>query len=89
MRLWQKGLVIGALSGFVLSLIQRDERQHVLGQSKRAAGQVKHIYQNPSESVRQLRLKLNDVMTNVDQFVQQLDQVQQKLDQKTDDKNSQ
>ncbi|NIK11603.1 hypothetical protein ACKXGF_03595 [Alkalibacillus sp. S2W] len=89
MRLWQKGIVIGALTGFLLSLIQKDERQHVLDRSKQATGKMKQVYQHPSDSVRQLRMKLNNIMVNMDKFVQQLDQVEQKIDERIEDKNEQ
>ncbi|MDQ0159802.1 hypothetical protein [Alkalibacillus salilacus] len=89
MRLWQKGIVFGALTGFLLSLIQRDERQHVMDCSKQATSKMKQVYQHPSDSVKQLRMKLNDIMVNMDKFVQQLDQVERKIDERIEDKNGQ
>ncbi|GEN46826.1 hypothetical protein [Alkalibacillus haloalkaliphilus] len=82
MRLWQKGIVFGALFGFLITLFKREERQYVLTQSKQAVGQVKYIYQHPSQSVHQLRVKLNDVMSGVDQFIYQLDQIEKKMNEK-------
>ncbi|MDQ0351983.1 ABC-type dipeptide/oligopeptide/nickel transport system ATPase subunit [Alkalibacillus filiformis] len=87
MRLWQKGIVFGALIGFLLTLFKREERQHVLNQSKETVNQVKYIYQHPSQSVHQLRVKLNDVMSGVDQFIYQLDQIEKKMSEKTNKLN--
>ncbi|GAA0450432.1 hypothetical protein [Alkalibacillus silvisoli] len=89
MRLWQKGVVFGALIGFLITLFKREERQYVFDQSKQAIEQVKCIYHHPTQSVHQLRVRLSDVTSGVDQFVNQLDQIEKKLSERTEDKLNQ
>ncbi|WP_035512724.1 hypothetical protein [Halalkalibacillus halophilus] len=87
MRLWQKGIVAGALIGFIVSLFKKEERTYILNQSKGAKQHLSYYYQNPSTAIHQVRVKLNQAVTSTDKLVNQLDEIETKLE-KRDQNNS-
>ncbi|RPF50573.1 hypothetical protein [Aquisalibacillus elongatus] len=80
LKSWQTSVLIGALTGFVVSMFNRDERESFKKGSKKTYHQIKHIYTHPSESVRQLRLKLNQVSDGTEKLLEQIDQVERLID---------
>ncbi|TFB13908.1 hypothetical protein E3U55_15205 [Filobacillus milosensis] len=80
LKTWQSGMIIGALMGLVVSMFNQRERESFKNSSKKTYNQIKHIYKHPSESVRQLRLKIDQVNKGTDNLIDQIEQVQRLID---------
>ncbi len=77
-------MLVGAVVGFSFAMFKQEERHHVINQSKEALDQFKEIYHHPSRTIHQLRLRLDQASTSVEQFVNQLDQIEKKLSERAD-----
>lgn len=59
-KFW-KGVVIGAVIGGAVTLLDKDTRNYVWGSTKQAGRSAKSYSSNPSEAIRQLRLQYNQL----------------------------
>ncbi|SEQ49787.1 hypothetical protein [Piscibacillus halophilus] len=80
LKSWQASVIVGALVGLGVSMFDREERENFKRGSKKTYQQIKHIYSHPSDSVRQLRLKLNQVSQGTDKLLEQINQVERIID---------
>ncbi|PKR76929.1 hypothetical protein CEY16_14075 [Halalkalibacillus sediminis] len=81
---WKKGLVFGALVGFLLTLFKREEREEVRNGSRKVKDQVKYVYTHPSETIHRLRMKLNQMNEGTDKVIEQLNQIEQFFEKRID-----
>lgn len=89
LKTWQSSVLIGALVGLAVSMFSRDERESFKKSSKKTYQQIKHVYSHPSETIRQLRLKLNQVSQGTDKLIEQIDQVERLIDKVDQGQNKQ
>ncbi|MGP4071719.1 YtxH domain-containing protein [Piscibacillus sp. B03] len=80
LKSWQSSVLIGAAIGLAVSMFNREERENFKSGSKKTYNQIKHIYSHPSDSIRQLRLKLDQVSKGTDKLLEQIDQVERLID---------
>ncbi|MFD2639222.1 hypothetical protein [Piscibacillus salipiscarius] len=80
LKSWQSSMLVGALVGLAVSMFNREERESFKSGSKKTYQQIKHIYSHPSETIRQLRLKLDQVSQGTDKLIEQIDQVEKLVD---------
>ncbi|GGD04670.1 hypothetical protein GCM10007216_39110 [Thalassobacillus devorans] len=63
-KFW-KGVMIGAVIGGAVTLLDKETREYVFSSTKRAGVSVKSYTSNPSEAIRELRLKYNQLTNRV------------------------
>ncbi len=76
MEKWKKGMLVGALLGLLVTMFDRQERDRVKVYSKNMKNEIRQVYSHPSQTITQLRHKLNDVTRGTDKVIQQLDQLE-------------
>ncbi|WP_028784889.1 YtxH domain-containing protein [Thalassobacillus devorans] len=63
-KFW-KGMIIGAVVGGAVTLLDKDTRNYVWNGTKQAGRSAKSYTSNPSEAIRQLRLQYNHLTNRV------------------------
>ncbi|MCU9614513.1 YtxH domain-containing protein [Caldibacillus lycopersici] len=56
-----KGVLIGAVIGGTLSLLDKDTRKNILEKGKAVGGKLKTYIQDPKETIHNMQVKLQDV----------------------------
>jgi len=82
-RTFLSGIIVGAVIGGVVSLLNKDARNYVRDVSDQAADQVNYYVQHPSEAInnvkRTLTLVTNQIDSNTVGAMNTLDQVENTL----------
>ncbi|GEL78133.1 hypothetical protein [Tenuibacillus multivorans] len=73
---WKTSILIGAMVGLAVSMFNKEDRQVMKTGSKKTYDQIKHVYKHPSQSLQQLRLRLNQVNQGTNKLLDQLDQLE-------------
>ncbi|WP_085505487.1 hypothetical protein [Thalassobacillus devorans] len=63
-KFW-KGVMIGAVIGGAVTLLDKETREYVFNSTKQAGVSAKSYTSNPSEAIRELRLKYNQLTNRV------------------------
>lgn len=65
--LFWKGVIYGAIAGGALSLIDKNTRQAVIANCKKATNEVSFYVKNPGEAVSQVKEMTNKIKSTVEQ----------------------
>lgn len=79
-KFW-KGILMGALAGGAISLLDRDTRQSVLEGVKKGAKGVSYYITHPSETAEMIREKTQQLRTTVEQVSEDVSFIAEKVDE--------
>lgn len=74
-----KGLLIGAMMGGMLSLLDKKTRQQVISKGKSAAEKIKNYKENPSELTDRVKEKMNLAKKSAAQIKDDLEFITEKI----------
>jgi len=81
------GLFIGAIIGASVTILDKDVRSFTKGRLIRAKDKTNHLVKNPSETVANVRIKLNNLSETLShragQAIHTLEKIEETLDQFT------
>lgn len=79
-KFW-KGVLMGALAGGVISLLDRDTRQSVVEGVKKGTKEVTYYITHPSETAEIVREKTLQLRTTVEQVSEDVSFIAEKVDE--------
>lgn len=62
-----KGVCLGAIAGGALSLFDKDTREVVAANCKKATGEITHYMKHPTEAISQVKEATNKVRSTIEQ----------------------
>lgn len=85
------GVIVGAVIGGLVSLMNKDTRLYAKSKVKATADQTKYYLKNPSEAVRTVRVSFNEFnqnfSTGAKSTINALEQIEETLDKVTKKKS--
>lgn len=75
------GMVFGALAGGTISLFDRETRQAVKGDFKKASGTVTYIAKHPNEFIEEVKDTVNKVKSTVEQVTEDVAFITEKVEE--------
>jgi methyl-accepting chemotaxis protein len=75
------GMVFGALAGGAISLLDRETRQAVQGDFKKASGSVTYIAKHPHEFIEEVQDTVNKVRSTVQQVTEDVAFITEKVEE--------
>lgn len=79
-QLW-KGMLVGAVAGGLLSLLDKDTREIVKENLQSAAKKTAYIVRNPGEITRKIKDSAERLMETVDQVSEDISFITEKVDE--------
>jgi uncharacterized protein YoxC len=79
-RFWL-GMIVGALAGGAISLLDRETRQAVKGDIKKASGTVTYIAKHPNEFIEEVQDTVNKVRSTVEQVTEDVAFITEKVEE--------
>ncbi|CAG9622923.1 YtxH domain-containing protein [Sutcliffiella rhizosphaerae] len=75
------GMLIGALVGAAISLLDKTTRETVIHNGKCVGGKIKYAVQHPQEIANEVKHRINIVKTTVDDVSKDIDYLRGKVEQ--------
>lgn len=75
------GMLIGALIGGAISLLDKNTRTTVIHNGKCVGGKLKYVVQNPQEVADAVRMRIDTVKTTMDDVSRDIDYLRLKVNQ--------
>lgn len=76
-----KGIVLGAIAGGAISLLDRETRKSVVESCKRGTKEVSYYLSHPNEIAEQIREKTHKLRTTVEQVSEDVTYIAEKVEE--------
>lgn len=76
-----EGMLIGALVGAAISLLDKETRTNFIHNGKRVGGKIKYVVEHPQEITNAVREQIQSVKTTVDDVSRDMDYLRGKINE--------
>ncbi|WP_078382134.1 YtxH domain-containing protein [Sutcliffiella halmapala] len=76
-----EGMLIGALVGAAISLLDKETRTNFIHNGKQVGGKIKYVVQHPQEITDAVRQQIQNVKTTVDDVSRDMDYLRVKINE--------